>query len=166
MKQIYKNPMFYYILVPAVAMLWPAVIWGLYLPAVRANFSEDKDQYEKAQPVIEELLTADPERLNFNKEKGQSADFDYATAVQQTADFCSIASTSYQLRSAAIIISAGQKNQSANVSLKDVDITKATRFLSTIQLRWAGLQATKISLRKKKGTPDSWDVDFTFKYYY
>jgi len=166
MKQIIKNPFFYYILVPVVALIWPAVIFGIYLPSVRAGFNNDKQQYEKAQPVIEELLSVDPDRLNFDKEKGKTADFDYATAVQQTADFCSIASTSYQLRSAAIITSGGQKSQSANVSLKDVDITKAARFLSTIQLRWAGLQATKITLRKKKGVLDSWDVDFTFKYYY
>jgi len=166
MKDIYKNPMFYYILVPVAAMLWPAIIWGVYLPAVKAGFSEDKDSFEKAQPLIEELLTADPERLNLNKEKGKAGEFDYATAVQQTAEFCSISSANYRLSSAAIVTSAGQKSQTAQVSLKDVDITKATRFLSTIQLRWAGLQATKVSMRKKKGVPDSWDVDFTFKYYY
>jgi hypothetical protein len=166
MKDIYKNPFVYYIVALIVAVLWPAVIWGIYLPASQSRFKEDKNQFEKAQPLIEELLVADPERLNFNREKGKSTDFDYASAVQQTAEFCSILSASYKLSSAAIVTSKGQKSQSANISLKDVDITKATRFLSTIQLRWAGLQCTKISLKKNKGVPDSWDVDFTFKYYY
>ncbi len=166
MKDIYKNPMFYYILVPVIAALWPAVIWGLYLPNTRANFSEDNDQYQKAQPLIDELLVVDPERLNFSKEKGASVEFDYATAVQQAAEFCSIPAGSYKLSSGTIITSGGQKSQSANVMLKDVDITKAARFLATIQLRWSGLQATKITLRKQKGSPDSWDADFTFKYFY
>jgi hypothetical protein len=166
MKDIYKNPLFYYILVPAVAALWPAVIWGIYLPSTRANFSDDKDQYQKAQQLIDELLVVDPERLNLTKGKSASVEFDYATAVQQAAEFCSIPAGNYKLSSGTIITSQGQKSQSANVMLKDVDITKAARFLSTVQLRWSGLQATKITLRKQKGSPDSWDVDLTFKYYY
>jgi hypothetical protein len=166
MKEIYKNPFVYYIVVPVIAALWPIIIWGVYLPGVRANFGEDKDQYGKAQQTIDELLTADPERLNFTKEKDASAEFDYATAVQKTAEFCSIGAGNYKLSSGIIITSEGQKSQSANVSLKDVDITKAARFLSVIQLRWSGLQCTKIAIRKKKGLPDSWDVDYTFKYFY
>jgi len=52
------------------------------------------------------------------------------------------------------------------VNLKGVDIVKSTRFLSTIELRWANLQCTTIKLTKKKGMPDMWDVDLDFKYYY
>jgi hypothetical protein len=166
MKDIYKNPLFFYILVPVIAALWPVVIWGVYLPATRARFSNDGEQYNKAQQVIDELLAADPERVDFTQEKGASAAFDYATAVQQTAQFTSIPAAGYRLSSSPVITSEGQKSQSANVALKDVDITKAARFLSTIQLRWSSLQCTKVTLRKKKGLPDSWDVDFTFKYFY
>ncbi|MFH1370144.1 MAG: hypothetical protein ABII09_02495 [Planctomycetota bacterium] len=166
MKDIYKNPQFYYILVPVVAVLWPIVIWGVYLPAARARFRNDEGQYHKAQEVIDELLTVDPERLDFTQEKGASANFDYATAVQQAAQFVSIPAAGYRLSSSPIITSKGQKSQSANVSLKDVDITKAARFLSTIQLRWSSIQCTKMTLKKKKGLPDLWDVDFNFKYFY
>ncbi len=166
MKDIYKNPLFYYVLVLAVATLWPVVIWGVYLPATRGRFGNDEEQYLKAKEVINELLTADPERLDFTKEKGASAAFDYATAVQQTAQFASIPAAGYRLSSSPVITSGGQKSQSANVALKDVDITKAARFLSTIQIRWSSIQCTKITLKKKKGLPDSWDVDFTFKYFY
>ena len=166
MKDIYKNPVFYYILVPSVAILWPAIIWGVYLPSARNNFSEDKEQYEQAQQVIKELLSIDPERLNFSQEKDESSEFDYATAVQKAARFCSIGAGNYRLSSGMIVTSKGQKSQSANVSLKEDDITKAARFLSVIQLRWSGLQCTKISLKRKKGLPDSWDIDLTFKYFY
>lgn len=166
MKDLYKNPMFYYILVPAVAALWPIAIWGIYLPGAKANFNSDQDQYQKAQQLIDELLAIDPDRLNFAQEKGKSTEFDYATAVQKTAEFCSIGDNGYKLSSGIIVTSGGQKSQSANISLKDVDVTKIARFLATIQLRWSGLQCTKISLRKKKGLPDAWDADLTFKYYY
>lgn len=166
MKDVYKNPLFYYIGVLAVAVLWPVVIWGVYLPAARARFGNDQDQYRKAQQVIDELLTVDPQRLDFTQEKGATAAFDYATAVQQTAQFASIPAAAYRLSSSPVITSEGQKSQSANVALKDVDITKTARFLSRIQLQWSGLQCTKMTLRKKKGLPDSWDVDFTFKYFY
>jgi hypothetical protein len=166
MKDIYKNPLVYYILVPAVAALWPAIMWGVYLPSVRGSLNEDMDQYKNAMQLFEELRAVDPERLDFTKEKGASVDFDYATAVQQTAGFCSVPAANYKLSSGIIITTDAQKSQSANISLKDVDITKAARFLSTIQLRWSGLQCTKITLKKKKGLPDAWDVDYTFKYFY
>jgi hypothetical protein len=165
-KEIYKNPMFYYILVPALATLWPVIIWGVYLPAARANLSEEMDQFTKAEQLIEELLAADPERLNFAKGKDTASGFDYATAVQQAAEFCSIAANNYKLSSSIITKSEGQKSQSAQVSLKGVEVTKAARFLSTIQLRWSSLQCTKMALKKNKGVPDAWDVDLTFKYYY
>lgn len=166
MKDIYKNPIFYYILVPTIAAIWPAVIWGIYLPSTRSSFNKDKEQYAAAQQAIGELLAVDPERLKFTREKGASSGFDYATAVQKTAELCSVGAGSYKLSSGIIITSGGQKSQSANISLKDVDITKAARFLSAIQLKWSGLQCTKVTLRKKKGLPDAWDIDLTFKYYY
>jgi hypothetical protein len=166
MKDIYKNPMFYYIIAPIIAALWPAIMWGFYLPDIRGNLNKDMERYNKAMQLFEQLYNVDPERLDFAKEKGTSVDFDYATAVQQTAQFSSVPAGSYKLSSGIIITSKGQKSQSANVSLKNVDITKAARFLSTIQIRWSGLQCTKITLRKKKGLPDAWDVDFTFKYFY
>ena len=164
-KEIYKDPMFYYILVPVLAALWPAIIWGVYLPASRANYNNDMDQFLKAQQLTDELIKLDPERLNYTKGKDTAAGFDYATAVQQAAEFCSISANMY-MSSAHYLKTEGKKNQSANVSLKGVEITNAARFLSIIQLRWSGLQCTKINFRKNKGVPDAWDVDLTFKYYY
>jgi hypothetical protein len=164
-KALYKNPMFYYVVVLAIATLWPVILWGIYLPAVRSGLKEDISQYDKAMLIFEELRNLDPDRLNAAKEKDAKVDFDYATAVQQTADFASIP-PGWKISSDKINTSRGQKSQSATVTLKEVDVTKAMRFLSSIQLRWPSLQCTKVTLKKKKGLPDSWDVDFTFKYFY
>ena len=165
-KQFIKHPLFYYVLVPALAALWPVILWGIYLPAVRLGLREDMSQYKKAMQIFEDLRNLDPDRLSASKEKGVKVDFDYATAVQQTAGFASIPVNNYKLSSDKITTSQGRKSQSANVSLKDVDVTKAMRFLSTIQLRWSSLQCTQVTLKKKKGLPDSWDADFSFKYFY
>ena len=58
------------------------------------------------------------------------------------------------------------KSQSANVTLKQVDLAKFAGFLSTIQLRWSNLQCSKLKLTTKKGLTDTWDIDLEFKYYY
>ena len=165
-KALYKDPMFYYVVVLTIATLWPVIMWGIYMPAVRSGLKEDITQYDKAMQIFEELRNLDPDRLNASKEKDAKVDFDYATAVQQTADFASIPAGNYKLSSGIITSSRGQKSQSATVTLKEVDVTKAMRFLSSIQLRWPSLQCTKVTLKKKKGLPDSWDVDFAFKYFY
>ena len=65
-----------------------------------------------------------------------------------------------------LITTSGQKSQSARVSLKDVNVTQVANFLSTIQLHWPDLQCNTLKLTKRKDSPDSWDADFDFKYYF
>jgi len=166
MKEIYKNPTLYYILVPVVAALWPLLIWGVYLPAAANNWQVEGAQYSEAQSIMAEILALDPDRLEFADSQNAAAEFDYASAVEKIASLCRIPSTHYKLSSGIIITSGGQKSQSAKVGLKQVDITKFAKFLSTIQLRWANLQCAQVKLTKKKGLPDTWDVDLDFKYYY
>lgn len=166
MKEIYKNLTLYYIIVPVIAALWPLLIWGVYLPAAKHNWQVEKAQYNKAQSIMAEMLALDPERLTFADLQDAAAEFDYASAVEKTAGLCGIPPTGYKLSSGRITTSGGQKSQSAKVGLKQVDITKFAKFLSTIQLRWANLQCAGVKLTKKKGLPDTWDVDLDFKYYY
>ncbi len=166
MKEIYKNPTLYYILVPVVVALWPLLVWAIYLPQAKSSWENEKEQYNKAQKIIAEILTIDPDRLEFADAKMGDAEFDYASVVERVAGLCEISSTNYKLSSGIIMTSKGQKSQSAKVGLKDVDIRKFAKFLSAIQLRWANLQCSQVKLTKKKGLPDKWDVDLDFKYYY
>ena len=166
MKDILRNPALYYILAPVAVALWPLLIWGVYLPAARHNWEVEKSQYNEGQSIIKEILAIDPDRLKFADANAVSVEFDYASAIDKTAGACGIPSSSYKLNSGIIITSAGQKSQSAKVSLKQVDITKFSKFLSALQLRWANLQCSQVKLTKKKGLPDTWDVDLDFKYYY
>jgi hypothetical protein len=166
MKDIYKNPILYYILVPIMVVLWPLLVWAVYLPDAEENWQDDKDQYNEAQKIIEEILNIDPDRLAFVDSKTSAAEFDYANVVDRVATSCKISSTNYELSAKPARTSKGQKTQSCHVELKQVDITRFARFLSTIQLRWANLQCENVTLTKGKDRPDTWKVDLDFKYYY
>lgn len=166
MKDIYRNPIFYYILVPIVAALWPLLAWMVYLPKAKESVKEDVFQCKKAQQVITQILNLDPDRLELVDPNKDAVEFDYARDVVRIATRCQIAPANYTISSKPVRIKSGQKTQSAMVILKEVDIIKIARFLSTIQLRWAGLQCENLTLTKKKNLPDTWDVDLDFKYYY
>jgi hypothetical protein len=166
MKDIYRNPILYYIIVPAILALWPLLIWAVYLPDAENDWQSETDQYNQARKIIEQILSVDPDRLQFSDSKTDAAEFDYAVVVERTANVYGIPPTSYKLSTGIITTSAGQKSQSASVVLKQVDIARFARFVSAIQLRWSNLQCSKVKLTRKKGLPDSWDVDLEFKYYY
>ena len=166
MKDIYKNPILYYILVPALVALWPLLVWAVYLPGARDSRQKDVEQYAKAQQIMAQILELDPERLKISGTSTASADFDYATGVFEIANSCQIPDTSYKISSKPARVKDRQKTQSAVVLLDNVDITKFAEFLSRIQLRWANLQCEKVKLTKKEGLPDAWKINLDFKYYY
>lgn len=166
MKQIYKNPTLYYILVPAVLGLWPLLVWGVYLSESERSLNEDINQYEEARKTAEMILTRDRDRLVLTDANSAAAEFNYATAVDRIARSCGIQPTNYKLSSGMVIKSGGKKSRSAKVILEDVDMARFAEFLSKIQLRWANLQCTKIKLTAKKGLRDTWVADIDFKYYY
>jgi len=166
MKDIYKNPTLYYILVPVMLALWPLLVWAVYLPKAEHNLNSDIAQYEKALETMKRVLGLDPDRLEFTDAKTGAAEFDYTNEVYRIAALCKIPAANFKLSSGIPIRSHGQKSQTANVSLKDIDVTRFAEFLSKIQLRWANLQCTKVKLIKKRGLRDKWDVSLTFKYYY
>jgi len=165
MKDIYKNPITYYIAVPAVVALWPLLLWAVYLPNVKTNLQAEQAQCTKAEKIMGDILKLDPVRFDLAASKN-AAQFDYAIAIDQTARACNISPLNYETSSKAVRSSGGQKSQSALVTLKQVDITQFAKFLSAMQLHWANLQCEKVTLTRQKGTPDSWKADLDFKYYY
>jgi hypothetical protein len=167
MKDIYKNPILYYIAVPAIVALWPLLVWTVYLPASEHRLTDEINQCKKAQQIMLEILRLDPSRLVLADSNAPSEEFDYARAVQRVASLYEISPANYKLSSGIIIKSGGQKSQSATVSLKDIGIDKFANFLSTIQRHWSNLQCKRLKLTKKKSPPPNiWDIDIEFKYYY
>jgi hypothetical protein len=166
LEKYYKNPLFYYVLAPSVLTLWPLFLWLVYLPATQKAWAREQDQYTRSQPVIDEILSLDPERLHLTDTKNPAGQFDYATAIQKVASLYHIPPASYKLASGMLITTSGQKSQSARVSLKDVNISQVANFLSTVQLHWPDLQCNTLKVSKRKDSVDSWDADFDFKYFF
>ena len=167
MKDLYKNPILYYILVPIIVGLWPLLVWAIYLPEAQKAVNEHISQYLQAEPVMMEILTLDPDRLEFADANDTAPEFTWSS-VDQVANRCKIPEKKCELRSGMIISTGGKKNQSATVNLRQVGITEFAEFLSMIQLRWVNLQCERVKLTKKQNLSgnDLWDVDITFKYYY
>ena len=168
MKDIHKNPILYYIAVPVIVGLWPLLVWAIYLPDAQKDVEEQIAQYKKGEAIMMEILTLEPDRLEFADANDTAAEFTYGEAVDTVAKLCRILPSKYNLSTAMIISTNEKKSQSANVDLKQVGIQKFARFLSMIQLRWANLQCERLKLTKKQNLPDNdmWDVDIELKYIY
>ena len=164
MKDIYRNPISYYILIPAVVALWPLLVWAIYLPAADKGIEDQLAQKRKAETRMMEILTLDPGRCQYVDSNDVNAEFMYDSAVAMVAGLCKIPESKYKLSSGMRITSRGQESQSATVNLKQIEIVKFAEFLSMIQR--VNLQCNRVKLTKKPGLPDMWDVDIEFKYYY
>jgi hypothetical protein len=166
-KTLIRDPKLYYVVVPIVCALWPLWVGFVSLPAAQKAWQGDYEAYSKAEKVVIQLHDLDPERFVSAQEKGKAAAFSYPTAVEQVIRNCGIPSTEYKLQSSAVIKSqGGQQTQDADITLKQVDITTFSKFISAMQLRWADLQCTSLKLTKQKGTADTWKAEMKFKYYF
>jgi hypothetical protein len=165
MKDIYKNPGFYYVLVPVLVALWPILVWAVYLPGGKENWKADRDKYKEAQEIIDAILARDSSRLKSDALKKGGKKFEYASAIDQAARLCGLSSAHYEYSSKRIQPTKRGKTQNCRVVLKDVGITEFAKFLSTIQSQWADLGCEKLRLTRTRG-PDAWRVDIDFKYYY
>jgi hypothetical protein len=160
MREIYRNPIFYYLLIPVLVALWPLLVWGVYLPRARENQKKEQSLYIDGQTCIVDILTLNPDVLKIDPDIDQvSLEFSYGSAVDRVANLCKIPSSNWTS-------SAGNIIKYQKVKLTGVSIVQAARFLSTMQMTWATLNCEKVKLSQKKGLPDQWDVDFSFTYYY
>lgn len=167
MKDIYKNPTLYYILIPAVSALWPLLVWAVYLPQAERSLDSDISKFSEARETVDRILTLDPERSELVDAKTGTVEFDYANEIYRLASSCGIPQSNCKLRTGLLIKkSGGQRSQSANVTLENVNVTSLAEFLSKIQSRWANLQCTEVKLTQKTAVRDKWDVKLKFTYYY
>ena len=166
MKNIHKNPILYYILVPGLAALWPVLLWTIHLPRARDYLELEMKQYTEGRKIMQEILELDPGRLERPGEKSTVETFDYTTAVNNIATLCRIPASNCKLSSRMPIVTAGRRSQNASVTLENIGIKRFAEFLSTIQIRWPNLQCLSVKLRQNKGSPDTWKIDLEFKYYF
>jgi hypothetical protein len=166
-KKLIHDPKLYYILIPIVCALWPISVGLISLPAAQKTWQAEQDSFMQAEKAIIQIHDLDPERFIAGSNQAKTASFNFPNAVEQVAHSCNIPSTEYKLQSSAVQkTSGGQQTQDADVTLKQVDIATFSKFLSTMQLRWADLQCSSVKLTKQKGTADNWKADMKFKFYF
>jgi len=164
MKEIYKNPILYFILVPIALVFWPLLVRGKYLPDAGKEFEAKINECNKAELLMIEILRLDPDRAMDANETPQ--EFSYSNEVYRVAGVCKIPASKCTLNSKQIVPTREQKTQGATVMLQDINVVDFAKFLSTLQFRWPGLETERIKLTATKGPPDTWRIDITFKYYY
>lgn len=163
MRDIHKNPMLYYVLVPLLLGLWPLLVWAKYLPAAKEGLDKDVEQRQEAVGLVLEILSLAPDIIN-PTEGPSLGKFSYAQAVDRAANLCHIPSGNCVLSGGKITSSGGKDVQQARVKLSNVTIVQAATFLSRILSTWVNLTCDRIKLSKKQGMPDQWDIDLSFKY--
>ncbi len=167
MRNIYRNPMFYYIAVPLLISIWPLSIWLVYLPRAEARLESDKKAYDESRKVMDRILTLDSTRIELTQSNAAEDKFDYGTAVEMAAAKCSILPTNCKMNVRPPRAARDQKTQNAQVMLEGVDIASFAKFVTSLQVTWRSLQCDKIDLTKKKGAvANQWDIDVSLKYYY
>jgi len=166
MKDYYKNPNFYYTLIPLAAALWAVFTWSVSLPAADKNWDRKQKQHKDAQGWITKILELAPERLEYQTQQGASRQFDYAAAVEQFAKLCQIPPSDYSLQAGRETKRGGRKTKSATIKIKPVDVGRFAQFLSKMLFQWPDLQCEQLKLTKEKGGPDVWKADLKLTYYY
>ncbi|MDD5135101.1 MAG: hypothetical protein PHP01_06805 [Phycisphaerae bacterium] len=167
MKDIYKKPIFYYVLAPVLIGLWPLWLFSAGLPGAKTNYEKEAVQYQDAEKLIKQILEdLDPQRLDYAMAKKTKDEFDYATAVDQVTKFCRISASDYKLSSSPMRKTrGGQRSQDATMAIGKIDIETFAKFISIMQMRWSSLQCSNVTLAKVKGQKNVWKADIRFIYY-
>lgn len=167
MRELHKNPMLYYLLIPVLVGIWPLLVWGVYLPRAEHQREIESSQCVQGQTTVMGILEIDPDRPNMTTKNVMPLEFSYTAAVGRVANLCKIPDSGWACAAGNIMVSSGKKRQDARVKLTAVSISQVAKFISTIQSMWPSrLTCENLKLQKKKGMPDQWDIDFSFLYYY
>lgn len=164
MKKYYKNPNFYYILLPLLACIWVLFTSTIALRAANNKWDKQKQEYDQSQQLITKILTLDPDRLNYKSQKAGSTEFDYSSAVEEIAKLCKISSSNYSLRGGKALKRGGKSTKTANVTIDIIDVQRLAQFLSQILMRWPDLECGNLTITKQKNAKDAWKAAMQFTY--
>ena len=167
MREIYKDPLLYYVLIPLLVGIWPLLIWAMYLPGAKQARDREAGLCVQGQVDVNDILKIDPERPDVTKTTPAQAEFTYVAAAGRVANLCKIPSSNWKADSGGISTANGKKRQDGSVNLSAVSIKQAASFLWRIQSMYPmRLTCESVKLQAKKGMKDQWDAVFNFHYYY
>ena len=167
MKIDYKNPMLYYIAVPVVAGLWAVLAGLVFYPDSIKTWESEKADYAAVEKRIKQLVELQPKRLAYKVDgKAKSEDFDFTNTIDDFAQLFSISPSNYSLNVRAETKRAGRKTRSAAITIKNIEIERASQFISAMLVRWTDLKCESLGLERVKNTKNRWKVDMKLTYYY
>jgi hypothetical protein len=166
MRDIHRNPILYYLLIPALIGIWPLMVWVRFLPKAEKELGSDCSLLRDATGDIEDILVLDPQITDRTDPNRVVGEFSYGKAVDRAANLCAIPAKSRSYTAQNIMNVGGKKRRDGRVTLKDISVVQTAKFLSLMQSTWVNLQCDGIELSKRKGMPDQWEVDISFIYYY
>ncbi|HOK66887.1 MAG TPA: hypothetical protein PK054_05725 [Anaerohalosphaeraceae bacterium] len=165
-KDFWKQPDFFFILLPVLAALWALLSGLIFYPRHIKAWSDKKAQYAEAAVLIEQILQLEPARVHYQEQGGQSEEFDYTTEVDRFTKEFGISSGSYTLNVRQALKQKGKTRKSADLSFKSIKIETAAGFLSAMLARWPDLQCEQIALDKAGTAKNEWNVKLRLVYIY
>jgi hypothetical protein len=165
-KEQLKNPMVYTVAVPAIAALWMFYAWFVAYPSSQARYKASYTDFQESQKSLEQIINLEPQRLQYQHEKGKTSDFDYTNVIGDFAKQFGIAPSDYTLVVRGATKRAGQTIKSADMSIKTIDMENLCKFVSAVLQRWPELECERLSIDKSSAGKNSWKVSLRFTYKY
>jgi len=166
MIDFYKKANFYFLVIPLAAAVWTVLASTVFLNSAQDAWGKIDEDFKKSQPLIAEIITLAPERIEMQQQKKKLGKFDYNTIVQGFADIHKIPESGYSLRSSAPVKRGGKPTQAASLTINNIKVEPFTKFLSEMLYVWPNLQCEKLTLTKQDTGPDAWKVQTQYKYTY
>ena len=164
MKEFYKKPEFYYFIAPVFVIVWILTVAFFTLPTAEKKIETAVRNDDKIQGYVATILTLEPERDNYKERVEKTGKFDYVIVVEKFAKLHGIPSSDCTQQVQEPAKRRNQLTQSANITIKSIDIEKYSKFLTSIQRSWPNLQCDSLSLKKQKKALDSWEAKMKFTY--
>jgi len=166
MKDILKNPNFYYIAAPAAAAVFTLLAAFVFYPGAVNQWQDNKTEFNNSKELADKLLALQPDRLLAAGQAAAGETFDFTVVVNDFAKTFSISPANYTTSVKGEVKKQGKLARSATLSIKTIGIENLTKFLSTMLARWPDLECDVLSLDKGKAGKDDWKADITLTYYY
>jgi hypothetical protein len=165
-KDLLKNPNFYYIAAPAAAGMFALLTVFVFYPAAVTRWHDTEAEYKSSHEYADKILKLQPERLLAANQTAGGEGFDFRVVVDDFAKVYTISPANYTISVKGEVKKQGKRAKSATLSIKTIDIEKLTKFVSTMLARWPDLECDVLSLDKGKASKDDWKADITLTYYY
>ena len=147
-----------------LSLIGAAVTNILMIASVESKLAKISKKYMKINDKCREIYRLDPARAANAANMISGKEFHYSNAVSEIAARWKIPTSNYEIRTEGIQNSKGRITQGARMTITDVSIADAAKFLSQFLNDWPNLKCESIKLTSDKESKDTWKVTLDFEY--